>query len=186
MPMSHVGFAGKILLQNKCILLSSLGIVKIMSRVLLMRNAGKKILHNRNGYINDGHPIDRWGIMVITEEEYDKLCNLSDVGYSAIDALSRCGIAGIYDGFSCPADAITQMAHYINENSPLGSDMRSENSIKKSIRRLRRIIDNPNTDATTFRVAYTIESVLYWTLGMDTGRPEDELITEVELLVREI
>lgn len=43
--------------------------------------------------------------------------------------------------------------------------MKSPWTIRRHVRELRQLIDNPATDAATSRIAYEVECALYWVLG---------------------
>lgn len=61
-------------------------------------------------------------------------------------------------------------------------------SVKKTIRELRKIIDNPQADKITTRLAYFTETALRWSIEDTVGwkRPEEELFDEAEFLKKEL
>ncbi len=65
--------------------------------------------------------------------------------------------------------------------------IQSKRSIKRTLKELRKIIDNKSTDVETRRMAYFAETTLRWATEETVSwqRPEDDLRDEVSLLKQE-
>ena len=66
--------------------------------------------------------------------------------------------------------------------------IQSKASIKRTLKKLREIIDDKSTDVETKRMAYFAETTLRWATEdtADWQRPEDDLQDEVFLLKQEL
>ena len=66
--------------------------------------------------------------------------------------------------------------------------MKTQRNIKKTLKALRAIIDNKNTNEATKRMAYFAETTLRWAVEDTVGwtRPEVDLAEEVEFLKKEM
>lgn len=63
--------------------------------------------------------------------------------------------------------------------------MKAESTLRKHIVRLRRIVDSPNADCVSSRVAYESEQLLRWVLGDTRGRPSPaDSALETAILIR--
>jgi len=66
--------------------------------------------------------------------------------------------------------------------------IQSKRSIKRTLKKLREIIDDKSTDVETRHMAYYAETILRWATEdtVSWQRPEDDLRDEVLLLKREL